>query len=109
MHRVGYVVGVDLAALAALALAILVAAAGSAPANPASGAGDDAGDALAAAPKKIEALLAEEGVAYDVANHRAAPPSFRIWGGATVELDDMHRLLPWLDWAYAEAKQAEAA
>ena len=67
------------------------------------------GDALAAAPKKIEALLAEEGVAYDIANHRAAPPSFRIWGGATIELDEIKALLPWFEWAFAEYSRLRAA
>ena len=46
-------------------------------------------------------------VGYDLAMHRDAPAGIRIWAGATVEPSDVEALLPWLDWAYAEAK-AEA-
>jgi len=56
--------------------------------------------------KSMEALLEKEGAAYDVANHRDAPPSLRIWCGCTVERADVEALTPWLDWAFAEAKAA---
>jgi len=59
--------------------------------------------------KKIASLLAKEKVAYDIGAYRDAPPGLRIWGGATVETADIKTLLPWLDWAYAEAKMPAKA
>ena len=49
-------------------------------------------------------LLYKENVAYDINGYPKAPPSFRIWGGGTVEPKDVNALLPWIDWAYNETK-----
>jgi phosphoserine aminotransferase len=58
--------------------------------------------------KAMAAALEKENAAYDVAGHRDAPPHIRIWSGATVETADIEALLPWLDWAFGEAKAALA-
>lgn len=61
-------------------------------------------DALRAFSKSLASRIEMEGIAYDTNNHRDAPPSLRLWGGATVEPDDMKALLPWLDWSYQITK-----
>ena len=53
--------------------------------------------------KRIAKLLEDAGAAYDINAYRNAPPGLRIWGGATVEHEDLERLIPWLEWAYDKA------
>ena len=59
--------------------------------------------------RSMTARLEAEGVGYDLASHRASPPGIRIWAGATVEQSDVEALLPWLDWAWDEQRQAAKA
>jgi phosphoserine aminotransferase len=55
--------------------------------------------------KAFVALLEKENVALDIGGYRDAPPSIRIWCGATVETADVEALMPWLKWAYEEVKK----
>lgn len=65
-------------------------------------------DAQNAFAKQLAALLEKENVALDIGHYRDAPPGLRIWTGATIETSDLEALTPWLDWAFTQAKAAQA-
>ncbi|MEM1389843.1 MAG: phosphoserine transaminase [Pseudomonadota bacterium] len=52
--------------------------------------------------KRMMARLEDEHAAFDANGYGKAPPGLRIWCGATVEPDDVAKLTPWLDWAFAQ-------
>jgi len=58
--------------------------------------------------KEICTSLSNSDVAHDINGYPKAPPSFRIWAGSTVETNNIELLLPWLEWAYEQAKDKYA-
>ena len=57
-------------------------------------------------PRRMAERLRAEGTAYDILGHRDAPPSLRVWCGATVNPGDVRALTPWLEWAFAAEASA---
>ncbi len=52
--------------------------------------------------KNIVKILENENVAYDIGSYRSAPPGLRIWGGPTINPNDIKLLFPWLQWAFED-------
>ncbi len=49
-------------------------------------------------------LLETYNAAYDINSYSSAPMGIRIWGGGTVQKNDIELLLPWIDWAWEKIK-----
>ena len=50
--------------------------------------------------KHLFSFLETENIAYDINSYRDAPIGVRIWGGATIDKNDIKVLLEWLEWGY---------
>jgi phosphoserine aminotransferase len=61
-------------------------------------------DAQAAFAKQVVSIIEKAGAGYDLGHYRDAPPGLRIWCGATVQSRDLKALLPWISYAFTEAK-----
>jgi phosphoserine aminotransferase len=61
-------------------------------------------EAQAAFAKQVVSIIEKAGAGYDLGHYRDAPPGLRIWCGATVQSRDLKALLPWIAYAFAEAK-----
>jgi phosphoserine aminotransferase len=61
-------------------------------------------DAQAAFAKQVASIIEKAGAGYDLGHYRDAPPGLRIWCGATVQSRDLKALMPWVAYAFAEAK-----
>ena len=59
-------------------------------------------DARKAFIKTMVGKLEDEKAGFDINAYRDAPAGLRIWGGPTVEAEDLACLLTWIDWAFAE-------
>ena len=51
---------------------------------------------------EVSQLLENKKIAYDIKSYRNAPPGFRVWGGPTVNINDLRVFLPLLDQAIDE-------
>lgn len=58
----------------------------------------------AAFAKQVVSIIEKAGAGYDLGHYRDAPPGLRIWCGATVQSRDLKALMPWIAYAFAEAK-----
>lgn len=53
---------------------------------------------------EIYQFISKEKVGFDFVNHKAAPPSFRIWCGPTVNKKDIEILCNWIEYGYGQIK-----
>ena len=53
---------------------------------------------------KVYREIEKNEAGFDINSYKTAPIGIRIWGGSTVENENVRLLLPWLDWAYEDVK-----
>ncbi len=53
---------------------------------------------------RLVSLVESENAGYDFGSYIDAPPGLRIWCGATIESNDVEKLMLWVEWAYFELK-----
>ena len=54
--------------------------------------------------KQVCSEIEKNEAGYDLNSYKTAPPGIRIWGGSTVENENVKKVLPWIDWAYNHVK-----
>ena len=55
--------------------------------------------------KEVCAEIEKNDAGYDLNSYKTAPAGIRIWGGSTVENENVRLLLPWIDWSYESVKE----
>jgi len=55
--------------------------------------------------KQVCSEIEKNEAGYDLNSYKTAPPGIRIWGGSTVENENVEKVLPWIDWAYNFVKE----
>ncbi len=55
--------------------------------------------------KQVCSEIEKNEAGYDLNSYKTAPPGIRIWGGSTVENENVEKVLPWIDWAYNFTKE----
>jgi phosphoserine aminotransferase len=55
--------------------------------------------------KEVCSEIEKNEAGYDLNSYKTAPPGIRIWGGSTVENENVEKVLPWIDWAYNSVKE----
>lgn len=55
--------------------------------------------------KQVCSEIEKNEAGYDLNSYKTAPPGIRIWGGSTVENENVKKVLPWIDWAYNFVKE----
>ena len=55
--------------------------------------------------KEVCMEIEKNDAGYDLNSYKTAPAGIRIWGGSTVENENVRLLIPWIDWSYESVKE----